>query len=138
MYPLTASVNTFVETDVIWQSKRYADITNNMWTDSYLELNFRVGFQSERWEALLYVNNLLDDDTVRFTGGGPGLGCCFTLGSSIDLNPGPELDPNPGDTDGLLSEPRSPVMVDLPLYTTAFLPDPRVVGARFSYRFGGD
>lgn len=138
VYPLTPLVNTFIETDLIWQSKRYADITNRMWTDSFLEMNFRIGFQGEQWEALFYVNNVLDDDTVRFTGGGPGLGCCFALGSSIDLSPGPELDPNPGDTDGLLSEPRSPVMVDLPLYTTAFLPDPRVVGARITYRFGGD
>jgi hypothetical protein len=37
----------------------------------------------------------------------------------------------------LLSEPRSVVMVDLPLYNTAFLPNPRVVGVRLSYRFGG-
>jgi outer membrane receptor protein involved in Fe transport len=136
LYPLTASVNTFVETDAIFQSRRYTGITNNLRTNAFLEFNFRAGFQGEQWEAMLYINNLLDDDTVRFSGGGPGLGCCFLLGSSIDVQPGPELDPTTPDPDDLLSEPRSAVMVDLPLYNTAFLPNPRVVGVRLSYRFG--
>ena len=112
-------------------------ITNNLRTNGFFEFNFRAGFQSDQWEALLYINNLLDDDTVRFSGGGPGLGCCFTLGSAIDLQPGPELDPTAPDPNTLLSEPRSAVMVDLPLYNTAFLPNPLVVGVRVSYRFGG-
>jgi len=124
LIPLTAEVNTFIETDAIWQSKRYTGITNTVWTDDFLELNFRIGLQGERWEALLYVNNLLDNDTVRFSGAAPGLGCCFILGSGIDVQGDP-------------AEPRSAVMVDLPATSTAFLPDPRVVGARVSYRFGG-
>ncbi len=134
LLPLTASVNTFIETDAIWQSKRYTGITNNVWTDDFLELNFRIGLQGERWEALVYVNNLFDNDTVRFSGGAPGLGCCFILGSSIDVQAVPDPD-NPGET---LSTPRSAVMVDLPGTATGFLPDPRVIGARVSYSFGSD
>ena len=137
LYPLTASVNSFIETDLNYLSRRYVGITNNLRTNGFFEFNFRAGFQGDQWEALLYINNLLDDDTVRFSGGGPGLGCCFTLGSAIDLQPGPELDPTAPDPNTLLSEPRSAVMVDLPLYNTAFLPNPRVVGVRVSYRFGG-
>jgi outer membrane receptor protein involved in Fe transport len=137
LYPLTASVNTFIETDAVFQSRRYTGITNNLRTNAFWQFNFRAGFQSDQWEALLYIDNVLDDDTVRFSGGGPGLGCCFALGSAIDLQPGPELDPTAPDPNTLLSEPRSVVMVDLPLYNTAFLPNPRVVGVRLSYRFGG-
>lgn len=136
MFPLTGSVNTFVETDVLYQTERYAGITNTLIVDSFLEFNLRAGFESERWELVMYVNNLLNDDTVRFTGGGPGLGCCFALGSSIDLTPQAhpnDQSPNPE----LIAEPRSAVMVDLPLFNTAFLPDPRVIGLRFTARFGG-
>ncbi|MAF83202.1 MAG: TonB-dependent receptor [Gammaproteobacteria bacterium] len=124
MIPLTASVSTYIETDVFWQSKRFVGITNNLWTDSILEFNLRIGLEGERWDALLYVDNLLDDDTVRSVGGGPGLGCCFILASGLDVAGDPP-------------RPRSAVMVDLPLFNTAFLPDPRIIGARISYSFGG-
>ena len=33
-----------------------------------------LGLQNERWEALLYINNVLDDDTVRSGGSGPDFG----------------------------------------------------------------
>ena len=84
----------------------------------------QVGVQAENWDVLLYVNNALDDDTVRFTGGGPGLGCCFVLGSGIDVSP----QSNPGST----------VLVDLPTFNSAFKPPPRHVGLRATMRFGGD
>jgi len=122
--PLSASIDTFVETDAFWQSKRYVGVTNNMSTKDYLEMNFRIGLQSGNWDAVLYVDNMLDNDDIRSVGGGPGLGCCFVLGSGIDVQGDP-------------AEPRSAVMVDLPLYNTAFLPNPRTIGARLSYRFGG-
>jgi hypothetical protein len=46
----------------------------------------------------------------------------------------------PVDSDNPDHAPRSAganVMVDLPLFSTAFLPPPRVVGVRLTYRFGG-
>ncbi len=142
LIPLTASVEAFVETDVFWQSERFTGITNNLSTKEYWEFNFRLGFRGDRWDAVLYADNFLDNDTVRSTGGGPGLGCCFILGSSIDVQPHPDPDdPRPPaqipDQD-LITEPRSVVMVDIPLYNTAFLPDPRVIGVRMSYSFGGE
>ena len=116
-----AAGNTgYVETDVIWQDKRFTGITNNLWTASYALVNLRLGFRSDRWETLFYVNNVMDNDTVQFGGGGPGLGCCFALGSEIDI----------------ASTPPTTVMVDLPLYSTAFLPRPRVIGVRMSFQFG--
>ncbi len=120
-YALPSNATAYVETDVIWQDTRFTGITNNLWTNSYWLLNLRLGIQSEYWETLLYVDNVLDDDTVQFSGGGPGLGCCFALGDEIDIS----------------RIPSTKVMVDLPLFSTAFLPRPRVVGFRMSFRFGG-
>jgi outer membrane receptor protein involved in Fe transport len=134
--PISAEVDAFIETDIQWQDKRFTGVTNNVWTDAYWNFDLRLGMRSDRFEATLYVDNLLDNDTVRFTGGGPGLGCCFVLGSSIDLSA------SDGDPDAVPAEPPVPavpsaaVMVDLPLFSTAFLPDPRVIGVRWSYRFG--
>ena len=76
------------------------------------------------------VKNVFDNDQAVGAGGGPSLNCCFILASSIDLSAG---DPPPPDPD-----PRTAVIVDLPLYTTAFFPDPRLVGVRATFRFGGD
>lgn len=119
-HSLSSQTTAYVETDLLWQDKRYTGVTNSMWTDAYWLFNLRLGLRSDRWEALLYVDNALDNDTVQFSGGGPGLGCCFALGSEIDL----------------ASDPSTTVMVDLPPYSTAFMPRPRIVGLRMSYRFG--
>ena len=109
--------------DLIWQDKRYASITNNLWTKQYSLINLRLGVRSDRFETLLYVDNELDNSTVQFASGGPGLSCYFVLGSEIDLQPPP---------DGAAT-----VNVDLPLYNSAFMPRPRIVGFRMSMRFGG-
>ena len=99
--------------------------------EGLFEMNLRWGLQSERWTAVLYIDNLLDDDTVRSSSAAPGLGCCFILGSGLD-SAATTL-----EQQGLPTVPRSAVMVDLPGTATAFLTDPRVIGARLSYRFGG-
>jgi len=121
--PLQDGIDAYVETDILWQDKRFTGVTNNLWTDAYWNFDFRLGLRADRWEALFYINNLLDNDTVRMVGGGPGLGCCFVLGSGLDL--------------ATPAVPSAAVMVDLPLFSTAFLPPPRVIGARLTYRFGG-
>jgi outer membrane receptor protein involved in Fe transport len=125
MISLSASVSTYVETDIFWQSSRYTGITNQLKTADYMEMNLRWGFQGEQWDAVLYVDNLIDNDAVRSVGGGPGLGCCFVLGDGVDVS---DADP---------TVPSAAVQVDLPLYNTAFLPDPRTIGVRMSYHFGG-
>ena len=116
-YSLSSASTAYVETDFIWQDKRYASITNNLWAKEYTLVNLRIGLRSDRWEALLYADNLLDNDTVQFASGGPGLSCCFILGSEIDLQPPP---------DGSAT-----VNVELPLYNSAFMPRPRIVGFRW-------
>ncbi len=122
---LFGEVELFVETDLQWVDKRYTDETNISFTDDVWNTDFRIGVQGDNWDALLYINNVFDDDTTQSTGGGPGLGCCFVLGSGIDIL---EQTPPPADI----------VMVDLPLYRSAFLRPPRVIGVRGSYRFGSN
>ena len=64
--PISNAVDAFVETDILWLDKRYTSFTNNLWTDAYGNLDLRLGVRSDRFEALLYVDNVLDDDTVSF------------------------------------------------------------------------
>ena len=83
----------------------------------------QLAFTGGESEVLAYVDNVFDDATVQSSGGGPGLGCCFVLGSSLDFP--------------TQNVPQDAVMVDLPLYRSAFLCPPRVFGVRANYRFGG-
>ncbi len=99
----------FIETDVQVQGERYVDIWNRTKLDDFVLGNIRLGITSERWDALLYVNNVGDDDTV------------LTANS------------NPGDVDQALFDPTNFSPADTIGVT---LPDPRIVGIRFSYRFG--
>lgn len=122
---LFRDLELFIETDVQWVDQRYTDETNISFTDDVWNTDFRIGVQADNWDALLYVNNVFDDDTTQSTGGGPGLGCCFVLGSGIDVG-------------GAIPRSQDVVMVDLPLYRTAFLRPPRVIGVRGSYRFGAN
>lgn len=120
--PFRRGLAFFVETDVEWTDERYTDETNLSHTDAFWNSNLRIGVQAANWDVLAYIDNLFDDDTTQSSGGGPGLGCCFVLGSGLDF----ATPPIPADA----------VMVDLPLYRSAFLRPPRVIGLRASYRFG--
>jgi outer membrane receptor protein involved in Fe transport len=132
--PLGGSIDLFLETDIQWQDRRFTDETNQAWVDEFWNVDLRLGLESDRWELLAYVKNLLDDDTVRFTGGGPGLGCCFILASSIDAAANTDVPP---DSPAFRApEPAAAVIVDLPLFASGFLPDPRVIGVQATYRFG--
>ena len=77
----------FIEGNASDQSERYTSSENYSMLDEFWLADARVGLTNQNWNIMLYVNNLLDDDTVRFSGGGPGLGCCFALGSAIDVGP---------------------------------------------------
>jgi iron complex outermembrane receptor protein len=104
-------VRFFIEGDAQYQSKRFLDFYNLVEFDSYMIGNLRVGLTSKKWDVQLFVNNITDDDTVQ--------------GGSA----------NPGDVAQALADPSN----FSPANTVGVnLPDPRVVGVRFAYRFGGD
>jgi iron complex outermembrane recepter protein len=104
-------VRFFVEGDAQAQTKRYVDIWNTSALDSYVLGNIRLGLTSDQWDALLYVNNVADNDAV------------LTANS------------NPGDVAQSLADPTNFSPADT---IGATLPDPRIIGVRFSYRFGGN
>jgi outer membrane receptor protein involved in Fe transport len=101
-------VRWFIETDWQVQSERYIEIWNNVELDKYAIGNLRVGITSDKWDALVFVNNVTDSDTV-LTGNG-----------------------NPGDVDQSLFDPTNFSPADT---VGVSLPDPRIVGVRFAYRF---
>jgi len=126
--PLAGGIDLRLESDFQWTDKRYIEQTNESWMAPYWNVDLRAGLQGDRWEVLAFVTNLLNDDTVKSVSAGPGLGCCFILASGIDIaGQQPTTGPDYNKT----------VMVDLPLFRSAFLPPPRVVGLRANYRFGG-
>ena len=119
----------FIDLDTSWIDKRFAEDDNSIVLDSYAMANLRFGVESERWAAQLYVNNLLNDDTVKSAGTGPG-------NAQADLRQAVIL--------GQLAVPTTPVDLRnpvaafglaIPTSVFAQLPDPRTVGVRFNYRF---
>jgi outer membrane receptor protein involved in Fe transport len=106
----SAGVKFFIEGDVSAQSERYVDIFNRVKLNDFVQGNVRLGLTSDRWDVLLYVNNVTNDDTVL------------------------SANNSPGDVDEALFEATNFSPAD---DYTATLPDPRIVGIRFSYRFKG-
>jgi len=131
--PMAEDLNFFVETDFLWVDKRYIEATNENWVEADTNVDLRIGFRTERWDVTGYVSNVFDDDTIASAAGGPSLGCCFILGSGIDL-----AGRQPPAADAATNEPGKTVTVELPSFRYAFAPDPRVVGLRARYRFGGE
>ena len=123
----------FVETDFLWVDKRYIEATNESWVESDTNVDLRIGLRSDNWDVTGYVSNVFDDDTIANVLGGPSLSCCFILGSGIDLAGAGTAGERPGTT-----EPGKTVIVELPQFRAAFAPDPRVIGIRARYRFGGE
>lgn len=110
--PLSAfgGAKFYIEGDSQIQTERTVDPANRRWVEDYVQANVRLGLQGERWEAELYVNNITDDDTIL---------------SAQD---------NPGDVDASINTPNAFGPTDGLIIT---LPDPRIVGVRFNWRFGG-
>jgi outer membrane receptor protein involved in Fe transport len=121
--PFAETLEFFSELGAQWKDKQFVEYTNENYLDAYWNVDLQFGVRGTRWEVLTYVNNLLDDDTVRSASNQAGLGCCFAVGVSVDLGGA-----NVGTGSG----------VDLPLAKAAFLPPPRVIGMRARYKFGGE
>lgn len=110
-YPLADSgVDLLAETNASWQSKRYVDQDNGYWFDPYWTVDARIGLLHPKYEVVAYVDNLLDDDTIRSGGWGPDFGRQVS---------------ETGFVGGLGI-----------MHYWGTLPDPRIFGIRATYRFG--
>ena len=109
--PLTESVEWFANGILTYQDERALyDRVRTAFVDEYYLLDLQLGVQTDSWSLLLYVNNALDDDQVRWAQGYQDFRDGMYGGSSG-------------------GEPRDEAAM-------AFLPDPRVVGVRGTWRFG--
>jgi len=64
----------FGEFNAQWQDKRFQGEDNFTSFDSYWLADLRLGLQGDNWDALIYVENLFDDDTIKTGGSGPDFG----------------------------------------------------------------
>ena len=60
---VAASTDAFLRGDYLFESKKWTDVANNSYLGDTHTLNFRAGFQSDRWTLSFYVRNLLEEDT---------------------------------------------------------------------------
>jgi len=103
--PLDNNLDWFVQTEVLYQDKRYDSSSNRRWFDSYTLTDLRLGVQAaDGWDVMLYVDNVFDDDTIK-------------TGANL-----PDL--------RTYVPPSTIYNVGKPM-----LPDPRTFGLRGSYRF---
>jgi len=106
------SIEWFIEGNSSYQDKRWGDAENSNYFESYWLTDLRFGLLGDKWDALIYVNNVFDDDTIKTGGSGPDFGPQVTqLGflAGFGVN-----------------------------HYFATAPDPRVFGVRATYRFGGN
>lgn len=102
----------FVEVNANYEDERFLDENNFAKFDDYWRADARFGLSGEQWEAIAYVNNLFDDDTI-ITGGS-----------------GPDFGQQVSETGFLAGFGAS--------HFFGVLPEPRTVGIRASYRFGAN
>jgi outer membrane receptor protein involved in Fe transport len=101
----------FTSANAAYTDKRAVyDRVDTAFVDSFWRVDAQIGLQTETWSALLYATNLFDDDTVAW---GQGY---------QDFKDGMY-----GGGSG--GEPRDETVM-------AFVPDPRIVGVRGTYKFG--
>lgn len=106
---LDDGVDWILGLNAAYQSERFLDPDNFIRWDSHWLLNLQLGLSGEDWELVSYVDNLLDDDTIKTGGSGPDFGkqvsdLGFVAGLGVLFNFGP-------------------------------LPDPRLFGIRYTMRF---
>ena len=102
----------FVEANANYEDERFLDENEFVKFDDYWRVDARAGLTGENWEAIAYVNNLFDDDTVITGGSGPDFGRQVTeTGFLAGFGAG---------------------------HFFGVLPEPRTVGVRASYRFGAN
>lgn len=99
-----------------WQDSRWMETFNIVELPSYSRTNISAGVMGDIWDVQFYVENVFDDDTVITASGNAGISTAqWRLGLA----------------DGAVAGPK------LPSDTFANLPNPRLIGARINWRFGG-
>jgi outer membrane receptor protein involved in Fe transport len=128
--PLGNDMSWFADLDTSYAGKRYIEDDNTIYLEPYTTVDLRFGVGTDRWEALLFVNNATDDDKIRSAGSGPAnalatIRLAQTIGAVGALVPANLRNPFGA----------SPVGLRIPTQVFANMPDPRTVGFRVNYKF---
>ena len=111
-----------------WQDSRWLETFNIVELESYSLLQLRVGVQNDNWDIQLFMDNALDSDTVLSGGSVPGI---LTGNFGIGLAGEPPSPNAPGGNfPGVNAGPK------LPSDVYVNMPDPRIAGIRFTWRYG--
>jgi len=106
---MDSSFDYFLEATATYEDERFLGADNFISFDDYWLVDARGGLSGEKWELLLYVRNLFDDDTIKTGGTGPDFGqqvgeIGFTAGLGVS-------------------------------HSFGLLPQPRIFGAKVTMRF---
>lgn len=58
-----AGMRFFATTDVVYQSRRYAEIQNMIWADPFTRINASLGLKGSGWRVTGWVKNAANDNT---------------------------------------------------------------------------
>jgi iron complex outermembrane recepter protein len=58
-----AGLYAFGRVDLLYQSRRFAEIQNLIWANAFTHINANIGLRNRDWRLTLFVKNLTDDDT---------------------------------------------------------------------------
>jgi iron complex outermembrane recepter protein len=59
----SSGLTFFMRGDVVYQSRRYAEIQNLIWADPFTRLNASIGLGGKNWKAIAFVKNAENDNT---------------------------------------------------------------------------
>jgi iron complex outermembrane receptor protein len=65
------SLEWFVEGNALYQDTRFADPEEDVRFEEYYLVDLRLGLESDQWEALIFVDNVFDEDTIKSGSGIP-------------------------------------------------------------------
>ena len=114
-HPFAGDIDWFFQARGRFQSQRFVDASNTVMLDGYWLSDLRLGLSAKQWDIFFYVDNLLNNDTVRsafsqadVANGEYRVGVCAITPLCSAF--APVVDPN------------------IPIATVANLPDPRTWG----------
>ncbi len=132
----------YVEFDTSFRDEAFLEDANAAKVDAWWNTNMRFGWRNERFEAVLFVNNVFDDDTFQQGDTTPGLASSFIFVHTMDSPADPSVTPpssaphNPATTPVIRGTLRNGPEFNSAVVTAPLRP-PRHWGVRFGMKFGG-
>jgi outer membrane receptor protein involved in Fe transport len=65
-HAMTSQLDWYIQTTVVYQDERWADVANLVRLDDYTIVNAQIGIEQDNWFVSLYAENLFDNDTVQY------------------------------------------------------------------------